>query len=398
MTNRAVVLTGQIRNESGFVEFLDFFDSHYADSRPLLYFSTWKGELDKYKAAGKKLNELRAKIFVQEQPDLFLPGHTLHQIVALDTVLNYIEPDMYVFKSRPDASNINFYKIFMASTPEPTINRLIDSVAPKYKISVSGFNLAHPFYINDMTYSGMSSDLKLLVRLPFVLMTRYQRMAAEQLIWGGAPIAVCRIFDNYFRVNAGLIRDKDKTLLNAKMLKECSAYHFALGAYLLILSSWFSTFDRSEVASNVIANTNLDDLLWGDLRAPAFHYHPFYFVNWVNNINVVNQILSGNYSRTEFGESVLNSLEILRDVERPQDYFSDEIKLSTYLYSENLSKINIVGDRLYRSDENTVVINAASAAWNLERPGNPLIEKLESEVNFLRRANDSLRDQMLKRG
>lgn len=397
MTNRAVILTGQIRNESGFVEFLEFFDSHYADQRPALYFSTWNGELDKYKVAEKKLNELGANIFVQEQPDLFLPGHTLHQVVALDAVLNFIEPDVFVFKSRPDASNINFYKIFMASVPEMIVNGFVDCIAPKFKISVSGFNLAHPFYINDMTYSGMSSDLKMLVRLPFVLMTRYQRIAAEQLIWGGTPIALCRIFDNYFRFNTGLIRDKDKTVLNAKMLKECSAYHFALGAYLLILSSWFSTFDRSEVASNVIANTNLEDLLWGDLKIPSFHYHPFYFVNWVNNMKVVNQILSGNIFRTEFGESVLNTLEVLRDVERPQDYFSEEIELSAHLYSENLAKINIVGDRLYRRKENKVFINAASAAWSLARPGNPLIEKLESEVNYLRRANDSLRDQMLKR-
>jgi hypothetical protein len=398
MNKKAIVFTGQIRNEKGFVEFLDMLNSQSRESRPLLYFSTWKGELDKYKLAAKKLKELDANIFEQEQPNLRLTGHTLHQIVALDAVLGSIEPDTYVFKSRPDMcsdDHTNLYRIFMTSNPEPVVNMFLQNIAPKYKFKVSGYNLAHPFYINDMTYCGISNDLKMLVRLPFVMMTRFNPMSAEQMIWGGAPIESIRIFDNYFRVNAGLLNDKDSSLSNAKMLKEFTGYHFALGAYYLLLSSWFSTFNRTQVSPNTTFDFSLDDMLWSDIRAPFFHHNPIYFSNWVNSTTVIERILQANFCHTEFGDSIMNTIGILKDVNQPQEYLSKEIEWSAHQYSEKLERLHISGNHLHWKQEDRVWINSKPPRWNLMDHDGSLIEKLESEINYLRRANDSLRDRLL---
>ncbi len=398
MIKRAVLFTGLVRNEAKFLDFLGAFANEPTDGRPLMLFSTWAGELTKYPAIADALTRLGATIFEQDQPDLLLPGHALHQIVALDLALSALEPDIFVYKSRPDFADIRSYKRFLSLSPIPVSSRPFRCVAAHHKLHIHGFFGAHPLYINDITYCGVVRDLLQLTNLPFATLIRYTRLAPEQLIWGGAIINQVRILDRYFRSNVGLIfNDRLKTLANIELLRNSACYMYALASYFMILDSYFENiFQSTLTADSVIASLTLEDLLWSRVDNRDILHHETAYTNSVRDVNFVRSIIKGELKPSAFGDQIQKALHHLRGAERPDDFLSEAIETSSATYGDAAAALEIRGSKAIKSQHGRVVVGGARPLWTQQQTGTPLTQALENQVNQLRRANNELQERLKK--
>jgi hypothetical protein len=398
MTDRALIFTGLVRDERRFVEFLEKFRSLPSEERPPVYFSTWVGELDKYPVAASMLRELGVIIFEQRQPDLLLPGHVLHQLIALDIALACIDPNTFVFKSRPDFADFSTYQSFVTLKPSIVTERCFADVSPRCRIHVMGCFVAHPFYINDITYCALAQDLSCVVSLPFLAMSRYHRVAPEQLIWGGNSIGRIRVLDRYFRVNTGLIfNDEEKARAHSRILKDYVGYAYALAAYFLILNSYFSSIHPPIAGEfDFVGDATLDDLLWGRVDAPSVVFHATAYTNAFRKIGVVEKILRGEFQRSDFGDRVLEAISILTSSQRPQDYLTDEIEASARTYCEAVKSVDVRGGKLMLREGTRFRVEGAGPGWAQQQTGTLLTEKLENEVNYLRRVVNDLQERLRK--
>lgn len=398
MTQRVVVFTGLVRNEAKFLEFLNAYDKDAPEGRPPLYFSTWKGELEKYPVVKDSLNRLGATILEQRQPDLVLPGHVLHQLVALDLPLSVIDSDTFVYKSRPDFADFAAYRSFRESVPEPVLDGRFGNIAPRNKFQIVGFFAAHPLYINDITYCGVARDLYKITSLPFTAMTRYNRIAPEQLIWGGALLNRIRVLDRYFRSNVGLIFDDEpKTLAHIDILKKSTCYAHALATYFTILNALFSDLHSTHRSpSEDVVDCTLEEFLWRPVNDPRVVMHPTAFTNSVKEIGLISRILAGKFRNSSFGDLFLKALSDQNSLEYPEDYMTDEIERSALAYEDAVKELNIGGGKGIRYKAGKFQLEGAPPKWIQEQTGTPLTQALETEVNYLRRVNNELQERLQK--
>jgi hypothetical protein len=398
MNDRALVFTGLVRDEPRFIDFLDRLNSHLEIERHPIYFSTWLGELEKYPRAASKLNDLGAMIIEQRQPDLRLPGHILHQLVALDAALNFIDPDAFVFKTRPDFADFSAYQSFLKADVSRATSGPFGHVSAGCKIHVMGCFLAQPFYINDITYCALARDLIRVVALPFTALTRYHRMAPEQLIWGGRTIGSIRVLDTYFRVNTGLIFDDvEKVAAHIRMLQEFDSYAFALAAYFFNLhANYRSVHPPTATEFDFVYDVTLEDLLWGRVDSPIVAFHTTAYTNSFRKIELVEKILNGEFRGSRFGDKVLEAIKKLKSIERPEEYLTPELQSSAENYCEAVKTIEVRGGKLAIREKNRIRIEGADPIWAQQQTGTPLTERLENEVNYLRRSNNDLQERLRK--
>lgn len=396
---RVVLFTGLIRNEEKFLKFLNAYEKEELLDRPQLFFSSWVGELEKYPLVQDSLTRLGAVILEQQQPDLILPGHTLHQLMALDFPLGIIDPGSFVYKSRPDFADFATYKAFRMKEPEPVSDGRFRCIAPRYKFQILGFFAAHPFYINDITYCGVARDLFQLINLPFTAITRYNRIAPEQLIWGGSVLHQIRVMDRYFRSNIGLIfDDEQKTNFNNNILKTSACYAYAMASYFIVLNSHFSSLesmppDRSEDAMGC----TLEEFLWRPQKDPRIVLHPTAFNNSVKDVALIPKFLEGKFKSSAFGDLFLEALLTLNSLELPEDYMNAEIERSGLDYEDAVKSLHIdCGKGIRKAAGKFLLEGVPRPKWNQAQTGTPLTQALEREVNQLRRANNELQEKLSK--
>ncbi len=394
--NKIVIFTGLIRNELKFSTFLNNFINISSDIRPLLIMSTWVGELEKYPNIKNILLKLGAIIIEQNQPNLKLPGHTLHQILALDSALAFIDQDSLIYKSRPDFADFNSFEKFFKSNPTLINDKIFSSIYYAGKNKITGFFLAQPLYINDITYSGISKDILKIIELPFLTMTRYHRMAPEQLLWAGNVIGRSRIFDNFFRLNFGLIfDDKNKSNTYVDLLKNFDLYIHSLALYIIYLDCLFETFnDFSDAEAKIIKDKSLEDLLWGQFQCPNVFHHPTAHTNSYQSMAVIKFIMSGDFKTTKFGDSVFNVIQKMLRLKDPENYLPANLSSISQSFTRKMSNIGLVGLKIFDEKSNNEFVLPNSADWAQYQSDNPVTVKMENEINYLRRINNELQEQL----
>jgi len=396
MTQRAVVFTGLIRDEAKFIHFLDFYQCQPASSRPPLYFSTWQGELAKYPAVQDALAHLGAHILEQPQPDLILPGHVLHQIAALDFPLAIIPDDVFVYKGRPDFSDIDTYRAFMALEPQECAALPFLHPAPMRRIYILGHFPAHPFYINDMIYCGLAADLKKNTELSFTTLLRYNRVAPEQLMWGHWGFGSDWI-DRYMRCNIGLIfDDAEKTRVHLELLQSSACYQHALALYMLIIDAWFSDLQPQAIdVPKQLAQCTLEELLWAPIDNKHVSHHSNAMNNALSSTQFAKGILAGQYRRSTFGDLFQAALsDILRQPLASPERLAWIEKSALDFQIKMNSVLPGVGGKCLQNNGPLWQLDGPKAQWTQQQTGTPLTKALEDEINLLRRANNLLQTQL----
>ncbi len=369
---RAVVITGLVRDAAGFGTYLDGIARlGRRDLRVIL--STWEGEMERYPAIAAKLAAMGGEVIAQPQPNLRLPGHMLHQVVALERGLACLDDDVLVLKTRPDICGIMDVVEFCDLVPEPA------SGGPfRHLVHVVGMFGAHPLYINDIIYAGMAADLRRLCALSFLPGVRYPRLAPEQWFWATAFADADPAIDAYLTVNPGL-RFNDAaghTALRAG-LAQAPLFARAIAAMAGLVGRSLSYLHPDPARADTrrgCASFTLDALLWDRVALAGIDHHPTAQVNtWVSQ-GIWDAVAAGDYAPSPLGDQVRaampgTSAPLGRDEGRGLEDAAAGLRAALGLAP-------------------------GPPPWTLIQTGDPYTTRLESEVNLLRREVDRLQRRL----
>ena len=307
---RAVVITGLIRDAAWFGAYLE---GIIRLGRPELrvILSTWTGEVQRYPAIAALLDRLGAEVCEQVPPDLKLPGHMLHQVMALDLGLRGLDDDVFVLKTRPDICGVMDVHEFLEIAPQVAApGRLASPFG--HKVHVVGMFGGHPLYINDILYAGMAGDLRKLCLLPFSLGLKCPRLAPEQWLWATAFAAGNPVLEAYLSVNPGLIfedagrRDALRAVLSGDPL---FARAIGVSAILARDSLAFLHPDpqRAEIAAGCAGHT-LEALFWQRPAVLGLDHHVTAVENTFLSAGLVDAVHDGNYAHSPLGAAVRGAI------------------------------------------------------------------------------------------
>jgi hypothetical protein len=401
---RGILLTGLVRNPDKLGLFLAGLESHPRRAELPLVFSTWRGEVARYPDIADALRRLGATVVEQNQPNLVLPGHALHQLVTLDGGLSMFADDTLVLKARPDfchASDIDRL-LNVEATPCPP-NRVLPSPT-EYTIRISSAFAAHPFYINDITFVAVASDLRHLASLPLTYLTRYNRMAPEQLYWaGGLRMDRVPVFDSFMRINIGLIFNNEPQFRRLRdVLIASPLFPRVVAAFTLFVSEnldYLWPDNRREQAASQAADFTLEDLLWGSNASgiAGLNHHPTAYTNSFQTAGLWDALRTRRFAASAFGDrfgaaldayAAPDGMAVMR-AQRPM--LTEE---ATRLGDEIQDVVGIGGLKHFHDADQSRTIDGAPPNWTLGQTGTALTVKLEQENNELRRLADQLTRQV----
>lgn len=392
---KAIIFTGLIRDEKKFISFLDTHIARTQYKDIPFYFSSWLGELEKYPEVAARLKKLNAIYVEQNQPDLVLPGHALHQMVTWDLPFGLLENDVFVYKSRPDFADYSSFERFFQYTPVETSASSVCNTLPRYKFIISSLFLAQPFYINDITFAGMAGDLRRLTKLSLLDMVKYLRLGPEQLIWAPQFIETRSVLDIYFKGNIGLIfNDEKKSLKNIERLKGYPAYIFSLAFYFIVIRDAFDFFEteNSSYFAEMLKGYSAEDFLWEALDLPFLVHHPSCSNNRTNIQNYVSAIIDGSCRPSKFQEDLKCAITNIQNrAPLPFDFLNNEAEEYDLFCTKEL---DIHGSKVVRKRAARIFITGAGAGWQQANLGTSVTQKLEVEINQLRRTINQLEAQV----
>jgi hypothetical protein len=404
---RAILFTGLVRNAEKFERFLSSFEKNHRDSGIALIFSTWVDELSAYPSIADQLDRIGALIIKQPQPNLVLPGHILHQLVCLDAGLATLDDHVFVLKLRPDFAEPMDVDNFLRAIPEPaSTNRSMPCPFDRVVYIRSVFG-AQPFYINDITFAGAAGDLRYLTRLPFLYLTRYIRIAPEQLYWSGAIADRIPVFDAFFRVNLGLIFHDARqfsALKSALIASPLYARVMACAALITTESFRYLGGDPNrDTVRREAAKYTLEALLWGpETIVSALEHHATAFTNRFQSMGLWDAVLSGEYAGSEFGDRVRDAVAEYSAADGIAGMWQQRPSLLTEaaaLATEIEDKVGLGGLKHFRAEGKHTIIRGQDPQWTMGQTGTSLTAKLERENNELRRVVGQLTEQLeAKRG
>lgn len=359
---RAVVITGLVRDEAGFGAYLDgIAQLERSDLRIVL--STWKGEMARYPAIAARLSRMGADVIEQVQPNLKLPGHMLHQVVALERGLSCLDDDVPVLKTRPDICGVMDVVEFLDLVPESATTGPFG-----HHLHVVGMFGAHPLYINDIIYAGMAADLRRLCALSFLPGVKYPRLAPEQWLWSSVLAAGNPVLDAYLSVNPGLLfNDATGNAALRGLLTKAPLFARAIAAMATLVHGSLAYLhpDPHQYATRrACEGHTLDALLWDRLEMPALDHHPTAQVNTWLSQGVIDAVRGGTYASSPLGDAVRGA-------------FLDEP--TAPLLAAEASAL--------RAETN---LQESPPPWELAETGASYAASLETEVNTLRREIDRM--------
>ena len=402
---RALLFTGQVRNAANFARYLRALEENRARFNFPIVFSTWTGELENYPDLAAQLHRLDATVITQNQPNLVLPGHILHQLVALDGGLALLPSDAFVLKTRPDLGYPGDLDRFMNMSPRPVPKDAPLRMPFEYAAHIVGGFGPHPFYVNDITYAGVASDLRQLTGLPLTFLTRYSRLAPEQLYWGGGLRADrVPVFDAFLRVYVGIIfHQQEKSLALRTALAASPLYARVIACTSLLMTDQFEFFwpdqDR-DISLAQAVSFPLEALLWEDVGIRGVTRNQSAFTNNFNSAGLWQAIRAGTYANSAFGERVRDYVRAYSGPDAIAVMNAEAALLNheaTELADTIAQQVGLRDVKPIRGEEGTWRIDGPPPLWTMGQTGSDLTAKLERENNELRRLVDQLNTQLGRR-
>ncbi len=404
MTQRAILFTGLVRDPARFQLLLDaIVDCRRHFDLPIVV-STWRDELAKYPEILVRLQALGAHIVEQNEPNLVLSGHILHQIACIDLGLDLLDENCFVLKLRPDISNTADVTDFLAATPISTMRHRAMPSPFLEKLHIRAFFAAQPFYINDITIAARAGDLRRLCRLPFLTPLRYSRLGPEQLLWAPPFIQDIPVLDAYLRANVGLIFNNPEqfAILRSVLVHE-PIYARAIACAMIAMQENFAflgTDPLQATSSEMVREMTLEDMLWAPSDLPHFASHPTCYTNGFRTMGLVSAVLDGAYAPSAFGDAVAASITAYM---RP-GALADQRTARVSLHAEAArlgvrveEEVGIKGVKTLHDAPLHRQTQGAQANWSIVNPGDRTAA-LDVEINMLRRTIDGLNVRLREAG
>jgi len=237
----SLLICGKIRDGQAFNQDLSIYEEW--QRRGLIksiVFSGWRE--DRNDGCIGRLEQMGARIVLTDAPDFRSVGNILHQMKTLHFALRDVPEDDLVIKSRTDKVWLNF-------DPSIALERL-QTAAPvgpncpfAKRLMVLGMLPLQPFFINDMMFFGRAADVRKLVSFNIWYEIEQAVLNAEQIFHYSPYMQPGDIFQDYYRLNPGLIHGNlNKARALQKLMLGNEVILRAIARYLV-------TFEQSYVIS-----------------------------------------------------------------------------------------------------------------------------------------------------
>jgi hypothetical protein len=396
---RAVVITGLIRDEATFARYLeDVFQLGRPELRVI--FSSWTGELQRHPAIATLLARLGADVVEQPPPDLKLPGHMLHQTMALELALSLLDDDVFTLKTRPDICGVMDVVDFIALRPQSAPpGRLATPFGHRVHV-VSMFG-AHPLYINDIIFAGMAGDLRRLCWLPLIYGAKYPRLAPEQWLWATVLAPGNPVLDAYLAVNPGLLfNDPQGNVGLRDVLADSRLFARAIAVTTILMRDSLAYLhpDPSVAAiTQACAAHTLEALLWDRLPIAGLDHHPTAAVNTFVSAGILAAIHDGAYGPSLFGEHVSFAMARYGGRGGRDAMQQDRTALAaeaTALAAALSERVGLGAHQAPIDTPHRRRVARGLRPWITAETGASYAAGLETEINHLRRVVDQLQSQL----
>jgi hypothetical protein len=390
---KAILICGLVRDPFRFSLFLEAYEKMSDAKKIPVYYSTWAKEVDKYPKVKELLKRNNVILLEQDEINLILPGHALHQIVTLDFGLSLIDESAFVLKTRPDFLSIEDYLQFLEINPEKP--EKCDWTYPnqKTKYYIKCFCPSQPLYINDITFAGNCQDLKKLLLCSLLAICKYNRLAPEQIIWGGSLLSEVPVFDWFFKSNIGLIFSNNQlNIQHREILVESEIYAAVLAYYFLLLQNAFSPTAKYEMTSEeCLHDLTLEEIFWSpQANRFMFQYNHSALVNSFTITNLADFILHDLLRPSEFCTKVKKYLKCFSTNPQQKIHQYFDIKKVMKEFGEKNEKIGLAGSKAPFQTTDSFKIRGSIPEWKIKEQSSRGIDEFESEINMLRRTIDKL--------
>jgi hypothetical protein len=140
------------------------------------------------------------RVVLCDSPVLHGHSHIYNQKLSLLNALDCVMDDAFVMKQRIDFLNLPWLENFLSAKPAKAQPGAIFSSS----VQAHSFFLTQPFYINDILFVGMKTDLLKLCMLDVVALDHMPNIGAEQLFHASPFLQQRAWLRDYYRVNPGL--------------------------------------------------------------------------------------------------------------------------------------------------------------------------------------------------
>lgn len=398
MRSNTILFTGLIRNEKIFLDKLTILQKLKDEGLVnKIIFSTWIGEISKYRIIFNKLLELDCIIIESKEPNLIIPGHVFHQMKTLFLGLQSCTEKEHVYKMRPDIGNINLAKIknILEGKYDPNID--IRNGWPlifEEKVVIEGGFLLYPFYMGDVQFYGKKNDLLKLVNFDLSYEIFFNDLSAEQFFYAKPFLNTFPIFKEYFTANQRI--SPSDAIGNHKYIeyiKDSNYIYLVLASYFIILKRYFhieSIKTNSELTFTMLLEGNHDQLTKTKDNVLGFNG-----LSWIESLFIATKHSNQN------DKIFMNILQKVDDINFHKEYvyniLNDSEDLKKYKnYLENYFNNNHILRNLNKTNNPNIYIMMNSDLRIKKYSESERITELNEEINLLRREINRLRNLINK--
>lgn len=384
MNSKVILFTGLVRDEVKFLHLLTHAKNH-SEGRFRILYSTWLGELNRYPQLRNWIIEHDIDVFEAPQPNLLLPGHMMHQTLAIMNGLALCKDTDLVLKTRPDLGTTAIINSFMSLDYE----KAKSGKESEMQFFVDGFFPSQPMYIGDTSIAATAKSLFRACMIPIISLTIYSNPSPEQLFWHHMFVPKSSPIEYFLRVAPGFVFNHLDIMKRVQdRLIDSNLYVAALAAYFSILKKHFHLFSREhdEDLQSAAPSWTLEALLWSDLGAKGVRHHPGCFSNIIQSHALISALADGKFGSSKFGDTLKSALS---------DGFEasslDLGSLSVALGRENENEQTFSRRMKYINKENDVFIRRGDQyACTTVAGASDRVAMLEDEIARLKRANEAL--------
>lgn len=404
---RAILVTGLVRNPANFMGLLEEIERARRDFGDFsLIYSTWSGELNAYPEVAKRLGALDAIVVEQEQPNLKLSGHMLHQVLTLEMGLSLLSPDYFVLKLRPDISRAPDVRAFFELAEQSWCDSNYEpaSVFRKFvsPVYILGFTAAQAFYIIDITFAGRQRDLVRLCQLSLLSLVKFTRLAPEQLMWSAPFLGENRLFEKAWRCNVGLIfHEPARTATLQRVVRESRVWTMALAEYYHMIAANFSFLGRDVARPDeveALSRWPLEDLFWAARQLPWVAHMAAVSGNTFMSRSCLEVVMGNLHVASEFGEKFQAAMLATRDGMSLLGRMTiDALERDVEALGRSIEReVGVGGMRYIRQHGGCLEVVGLSPAWSFLDTSDSAVRAAEVEISAMRRVIDALNAELTR--
>ncbi len=284
-----------------------------------IIFATWKGEVNSYPELVPFL--IDAGVHVIEVPEQTSTFQESHQKIPLLIALSYLDDDFYVTRHRFDRVKLNqkFFNYIENIKIHGPKKVSIKWSPVNYKITVLSAALDLPFFINDLMFSGIKTDIERLVNInPLLQLHWASNINGELAFYANLFSDIFPIIYDYISTYAGPLfhHSELRRDIITKIQKQSSFFNEVLALYYFTINQCFDIGYATTMPAIIENASSLDSIVFQKSNIPNFGIHYFEELGHsYSKYNLFfNEFIDNKFTKSDYSDFILDKIDYFNNV------------------------------------------------------------------------------------